>query len=122
LRSLWAAPVTSPTSNSIKRCAAKPIISRRKVASEPFSSICRRAILSSVFVVGPRSAVAGLDNPTLPKITAVAARGAPLRSAKGFAARPRLWTSNTTTRDTTVPVLNLEARSRFKAVANAFAF
>lgn len=32
-RSPWAAPVTSPTSSSIRRCVAKPIILRRKVAS-----------------------------------------------------------------------------------------
>lgn len=31
----------------------------------------------------------------------MAARGAPLRSAKGFASRPVLWPSYTTTRDTT---------------------
>jgi hypothetical protein len=34
-------------------------------------------------------------------ITAVAARGTPLRFARGYATRPRLWRSDTTTRDTT---------------------
>ena len=52
-------------------------------------------------MVGPRSGVVGLDNPTLPKITAVAALGAPLRSARGFATRPRLCRSYTTTWDAT---------------------
>ena len=55
-----------PTSSSISRWAAKPIISRRKVASADFSSRPRRAIVSSVIVVGPRSGVVGLSNPTLP--------------------------------------------------------
>ncbi len=52
-------------SNAIRRSAAKPIISRKKLASEPFYKSSRRAILSSVIVV-----VLGfelcLDNPTLP--------------------------------------------------------
>jgi hypothetical protein len=60
-----------------------------------------RPILSSVNVVGPKSGVASLSNPTLPRITAVAARGAPLRAARGFATRPRLRPSYTTSRDTT---------------------
>jgi Aminotransferase class-III len=42
-------------SSSISRVAAKPIISRRNVASEPFSSSSRSAILSSVIVVVSRS-------------------------------------------------------------------
>jgi hypothetical protein len=37
--------------SSIRRWAAKPIISRRNVAWEPFSRTARRAILSSVIVV-----------------------------------------------------------------------
>lgn len=42
-------------SSSIRRFTAKPIISRRNVASEPFSSSSRRAILSSVIEMGPKS-------------------------------------------------------------------
>src|SRR3979490_1998516 len=45
------APHRASLSNSIRRCAAKPIISRRNVVSEPFSRSVRRAILSSVIVV-----------------------------------------------------------------------
>src|SRR5665213_172414 len=51
LRSPCPAPHRASLSNSIRRCAAKPIISRRNVASEPFSRSSRRAILSSVIVV-----------------------------------------------------------------------
>src|SRR6267378_2181344 len=50
LRSPCAAPVTLSTSNSIRRCAAKPTISRSKSASELFSSSVRRLIISSVIV------------------------------------------------------------------------
>src|SRR4051812_39312471 len=65
--------------HSIRRWAAKPIISRRKVASADFSSRPRRAIVSSVIVVGLRLGVAGLSNPTLAGTTAMAAApGAPL--------------------------------------------
>lgn len=65
-------PRRQPRSSCMRRSAAKPIISRRNVALEPFSSSARRAILSSVIVevLGPELC---LDNPTLPKITAVAA-------------------------------------------------
>src|ERR1700716_412943 len=51
LRSPCPAPHRASLSNSIRRCAAKPIISRRNVVSEPFSRSVRRAILSSVIVV-----------------------------------------------------------------------
>ena len=44
----------------------------QEVVSEPFSSSSRRAILSSVIVVIPRFRLC-LDNPTLPKITAMTA-------------------------------------------------
>src|SRR5712671_6431613 len=53
LRSPCAAPVTLSTSNSIRRCAAKPTISRSKSASELFSSSVRRLIISSVIVGSP---------------------------------------------------------------------
>src|SRR5437763_16306183 len=55
LRSPCPAPHRASLSNSIRRWAAKPIISRRNVASEPFSRSVRRAILSSVIVVILRS-------------------------------------------------------------------
>jgi hypothetical protein len=44
------APVRLSTSSSIRRCAAKPTISRSKSASELFSSSVRRLIISSVIV------------------------------------------------------------------------
>src|SRR4051794_12806104 len=50
LRSPCAAPVRLSTSSSIRRCAAKPTISRSKSASELFSSSVRRLIISSVIV------------------------------------------------------------------------
>jgi multidrug efflux pump subunit AcrA (membrane-fusion protein) len=50
LRSPAAAPVRSVTSIFISRCAAKPIISRKRSASEPFSRSVRRFIISSVIV------------------------------------------------------------------------
>jgi len=46
-----AAPVRPPTSSSISRSAAKPIISRSRSASAVFSTRPRRVIISSVIVV-----------------------------------------------------------------------
>src|SRR3954454_16623231 len=51
LRSPCPAPQRASLSSAIRRSAAKLIISRRKLASEPFSRSSRRAILSSVIVV-----------------------------------------------------------------------
>jgi hypothetical protein len=45
-----AAPVTPPTSSSISRSAAKPIISRSRSASGAFSTRLRSVIISSVIV------------------------------------------------------------------------
>src|SRR6202171_4045180 len=59
LRSPCAAPVRLSTSSSIRRCAAKPTISRSKSASELFSSSVRRLIISSV-IVGSSVSVEGL--------------------------------------------------------------
>src|ERR1700730_4645295 len=64
LRSPCPAPHRASLSNSISRWAAKPIISRRNVASEPFSRSVRRAILSSVIVVILRSELRVQPNPT----------------------------------------------------------
>src|SRR6202045_1854418 len=64
LRSPCPAPHKASLSNSISRWAAKPIISRRNVASEPFSRSVRRAILSSVIVVILRSELRVQPNPT----------------------------------------------------------
>ena len=72
LRSPWAAPHSASVSNSISRCAAKPIISRNTLASEPFAKSARRASLSSVIVVVLGSGLC-VSNPTLPKPAAVAA-------------------------------------------------
>src|ERR1700736_2188559 len=59
LRSPCAAPVRLSTSSSIRRCAAKPTISRSKSASELFSSSVRRLIISSL-IVGSSVSVEGL--------------------------------------------------------------
>jgi hypothetical protein len=48
LFSPYAAPVSSPTSSSIRRWAAKPIISRSRSASGAFSISARKLIISSV--------------------------------------------------------------------------
>src|SRR6202045_648419 len=64
LRSPCPAPHRASLPNSISRWAAKPIISRRNVASEPFSRSVRRAILSSVIVVILRSELRVQPNPT----------------------------------------------------------
>jgi hypothetical protein len=58
------APHRASLSNSIRRWAAKPIISRRNVASEPFSRSVRRAILSSVIAMILRSELRAQPNPT----------------------------------------------------------
>ena len=44
----WPAPARSPTSGSISRSAAKPIISRKRPASGVFSTTSRRFTISSV--------------------------------------------------------------------------
>src|SRR5207248_11512313 len=67
LRSRCAAPVRLSTSNSIRRCAANPTISRSKSASELFSSSVRRLIISSV-IVGSLVLVERFGDQTLPKI------------------------------------------------------
>ncbi len=61
-----AALQSTPVSSCISRSAAKPIISRRKLASEDFSKSMESAILSSVIVVVPWIGVESC-NPTLPK-------------------------------------------------------
>jgi hypothetical protein len=43
-----AGTVAAPTSSSISRSAAKPIISRKRSASGDFSTSARRFIMSSV--------------------------------------------------------------------------
>ena len=58
-----AAPVRPPTSISISRSAAKPIISRNRSASGVFSTRPRRVIISSV-IVGLRFRLA-FANPTI---------------------------------------------------------
>ena len=60
-----AAPVLAPTSSSISRSAAKPIISRRMSASGVFSTSARRFIISSV--IGGSSVCVEIRNPTLPE-------------------------------------------------------
>src|SRR6202140_5810608 len=64
LRSPCPAPHSASLSNSIRRWAAKPIISRRNVASHPFSRSVRRAILSSVIAVILRSELRAQHDPT----------------------------------------------------------
>src|SRR5437763_13741872 len=64
LRSPCPAPHSASLSNSITRWAAKPIISRRNVASEPFSRSVGRAICSSVIVVILGSELRVQPNPT----------------------------------------------------------
>ncbi len=49
-----AALVSSPISSSLRRCAAKSIISRRKVASADVSGRPRRPIVSPIIVAGPK--------------------------------------------------------------------
>src|SRR2546426_4553437 len=60
LRSPCAAPVRLSTSSSIRRCAAKPTISRSKSASELFSSSVRRLIIISSVIVRSSVSVEGL--------------------------------------------------------------
>ena len=59
------APHRLSVSSAIRRSAAKPIISRRNVETEPFSSRSRRAILSLVNPVAVLEFRMCLDNPTL---------------------------------------------------------
>ncbi len=59
------APHRLSVSGAIRRSAAKPIISRRNVETEPFSSTSRRAILSLVNPVAILEFRMCLDNPTL---------------------------------------------------------
>jgi hypothetical protein len=86
------------TSSAISLSAAKPLISSSNSASDEFSKSPRRAIVSSVIVVVSWSQVEGLDNPNPTKDHC---GGRPGRSAWGFATRPGLRRSYTTTRDTT---------------------
>src|SRR5207237_8704596 len=60
------APVSLSTSSAIRRCAAKPIISRSKSTSELFSKSARRLIIS-VVIVGSSVRLKGF-NQTLPKL------------------------------------------------------
>jgi hypothetical protein len=60
----WAAPVRPPTSSSIRRCAAKPIISRSTSASALFSANARRLIMASVIGGLPGSGLVA-HNPIL---------------------------------------------------------
>ena len=65
LFSFQAAPVSAPTSSSISRLAAKPIISRKSSASGAFSTRLRRSIISSV--IGSLLLGLAIRNPTLPE-------------------------------------------------------
>jgi len=58
------ATVSAPTSSSINRSAAKPIVSRKTSASGVFSTSARRLIISSV--IGGSSVCVGRRNPILP--------------------------------------------------------
>lgn len=80
LRSPWAPPASSATSNPMGRWASRPIISRRSPTLPGFSNRSRRAFVSLVIVVGLSSGVARLGDPTPPTITALPARGAPQAS------------------------------------------
>jgi len=73
LRSPGAASQIASVSSCISRKAAKPIISRKKQASEDFSKSEESTILSSVIEVVPWVRTV-IRNPILPKITAVAAK------------------------------------------------
>src|SRR6195952_3560190 len=101
LRSPGAALQMPSVSNCISRSAAKPIISRRNVASEPFSKSARRAILSSVIgvVLGFRLF---LDNSTLPRIIAMATDWPAYARLSAVAAAGQSVASYTTNGDTTV--------------------
>ena len=100
VRSPGAAPQSPSVSSCMSRSAAKPFISRRNVASDPFSRRARRAILSSVIavVLGFRLC---LDNSTLPKITAVATSGPASARLSAVAPAGPSAASYTTTRGTT---------------------
>src|SRR6195952_1437675 len=100
LRSPGAALQRPSVSSCISRSAAKPIISRRNDASEPFSKSARRAILSSVIgvVLGFRLF---LDNSTLPRIIAMATDWPAYARLSAVAAAGQSVASYTTNGDTT---------------------
>src|ERR1700730_13105717 len=111
LRSPCAAPVTLSTSSSIRRCAAKPTISRSKSASELFSSIVHRLIISSV-IVGSLVRVTVQRPKPYRRSTMTTAVDKPRRrqTRDGRGGGPRTHSSYTTPRDTTARQIR-QARS-----------